>query len=214
MPSRFVLFDLDGTLVDSSESVDRCWNRLAEEAGFDKSRLHGLHGTPASTFIKMLLGEERSQEASHWIQWHLKNEVDDVAGTMAIEGVLDLLAWLTEHPEFDWGIVTSCQLPLALARINAAGIPMPAVLVTADDVSVGKPDPEPYVIGAARIGAGDSDTVYVIEDAPAGLRSGTDAGLIVVGVVSTHQRHELTPANVVVDNIGELHDLLKSSVAS
>ena len=100
MTSRAVLFDLDGTLVNSEASVARCWDRLAIEAGFDISVLDGLHGIPAKTFIETLLGPDRLNESDHWTQWHLRNECEDVDGVVAIDGVFDLLniPWLINKP--------------------------------------------------------------------------------------------------------------------
>ncbi len=202
MTQRAVLFDLDGTLVNSAESVARCWDRLAVEAGFDISVLDGLHGIPAKTFIETLLGPQRLDEFDRWTAWHLKNECEDVEGVVAIDGVFDLLAAL-DKSDFAWGIVTSCQRPLAVARLNAAGIPIPEVFVTSDDITHGKPDPEPYLLGAKLIGV-DPANSHVIEDAPAGIRSGKAAGAIVYGIVGTHRADQLTEADFVMETMAQV----------
>ncbi|GAA3395413.1 hypothetical protein GCM10020369_68440 [Cryptosporangium minutisporangium] len=98
-----------------------------------------------------------------------------------------------------WGIVTSGTMAVATARLAAAGLPTPGVLVTAEDVRAGKPDPEPYVIGLERLGA--AGPVVVVEDAPAGIRSGRDAGCPVVAVTTSHPAEELAEADVVVPDL-------------
>jgi len=206
MTSRAVLFDLDGTLVDSTKSVARCWNRLAIDAKLDVSKLHGLHGIPAKVFIRTLLGENRSDEVDYWSDWHLENESTDVADVTAIDGVQELLKWIDDS-DWSWGIVTSCQQRLAVARLTAAGLPIPEIFVTADDVRIGKPDPEPYLLGAHRFGIDASHTV-VIEDAPAGIRSGKAAGATVIGVVTTHPVEELHEADVIALSMAEIQQFL------
>jgi len=209
MTSRAVLFDLDGTLVNSAESVARCWDRLAVEAGFYIAVLDGLHGIPAKAFIETLLGPDRLSESEHWTQWHLRNECEDVDGVVAIDGVFDLLTALDDS-DFNWGIVTSCQRPLAVARLEASGIRIPKVFVTSDDITHGKPHPEPYLLGASLIGVTGRDA-HVIEDAPAGIRSGVAAGATVYGIVSTHRADQLTEADFVMDSVLQLHTKLFES---
>jgi len=209
---RYVLFDLDGTLVNSNASVARTWKRLADAAGFDESRLHSLHGIPAKAFIRTLLGEARVDEVAYWTQWHLDNECEDVGDVVAYPAANHLLQWLTDQADFDWGIVTSCQRPLALARMNAAGLVVPEVFITADDVQHGKPHPEPYLLGMQRIGA-RADQSFVVEDAPNGIRSGIDAGAIVLAVTTSHPAAEVGHAHAVVETLEGVLDYLIDDVS-
>ena len=109
MTRTVVLFDLDGTLVNSNESVARCWQRLADRAGFDVSVLSDLHGIPARTFIEMLLGPSRADEVAELTAWHLRQECEDVEGTFAFADAMPLIEWIDAQPEVEWGIVTSCH---------------------------------------------------------------------------------------------------------
>jgi sugar-phosphatase len=200
MSESAVLFDLDGTLVDSTESVARCWDRLAEAAGFDVTVLDELHGIPAKKFIETLLGPERRDELAHWTEWHLKNEVHDVGGTVAYPGALPLMQWIDSQPNLRWGIVTSCQRELAVARLTEVKLPIPEVFVTFDDVTKGKPNPEPYLLGAQLMNLPPANT-FVIEDAPAGVTAGISAGATVLAVTTTHSHGVLRHASHIVDNL-------------
>ena len=129
-------------------------------------------------------------------------EVADTEGVEAIEGALSLLEGL---PEGAWAIVTSGSQELARARLRRAGLPAPQTIVSGDDVSLGKPAPEPYLAGANRLGKAAEDIV-VIEDAPAGIESARAAGMRVIGITTTHPREELACA-AVVDRLSDLHVL-------
>jgi mannitol-1-/sugar-/sorbitol-6-phosphatase len=191
-----VLLDLDGTLVDSTEAVVRCWLRWAEEFGVDPMRLNGSHGRPTAEIVASVLPALRVPEALARID-HL--ELTDVAGVRALPGAVELI---TALPAGSWAIVTSCGHDLAMARMGAAGLPPVPVLVTADDVTNGKPAPEPYLTGAARLGA-DPARGLVVEDAPSGVAAARAAGMRVVGVATTH-RPEALAADIVVDSPARL----------
>jgi mannitol-1-/sugar-/sorbitol-6-phosphatase len=180
-----VLFDLDGVLIDSTTCIVRHWEHWAK-----------LHGLDLATIMQHAHGV-RTVETMRLVAPHLKveaeaeqftaQEVADTDGVVAIEGAAALLADL---PADAWGIVTSGSTALARARLARAGLPIPRVLITADQVSRGKPSPEPYLAGAARLGL-PVERCVVIEDAPAGIASGVAAGMRVVGIGSTHGREEL-----------------------
>ncbi|WP_345713532.1 HAD-IA family hydrolase, partial [Kineococcus glutinatus] len=161
-----VLFDMDGTLVDSTTAIVRCWTRWAQEHGVSGEQLaaaHG-HGRPAAEIVAELLPPERVAAGAARIT---ELEVADVTGVVRLPGAVELLAQL---PRPRWAVVTSCTVPLALARAGAAGLPEPGAWVTFDDVERGKPDPAPYLLGAERLGV-DPRRCLVVEDAPAGLVS-------------------------------------------
>ena len=178
-----VLFDLDGTLVDSTASVHRNWQRIATLLGRDGEDLVGaLQGIPGSQVLRIIepeLPEERVHELNQIL---IEGEIHDTADVVATKGAAELIEAI---PGTRWGIVTSAPLRLATARLAAAGLPMPRTLVTADDVAIGKPDPAPFRLGAERIGH-PATRCLAIEDAPAGIASATRAGCHTVGVLTTY----------------------------
>ncbi|GAA0805415.1 HAD-IA family hydrolase [Spirilliplanes yamanashiensis] len=180
-----VLFDLDGTLVDSTASVHRNWQRIATLIGRAGEDLVGaLQGIPGSQVLRIVapeLSDERVHELNRIL---VEGEIDDTADVVATTGAADLVAAI---PAPRWGIVTSAPLRLATARLAAAGLPVPRTLVTADDVATGKPDPAPFRLGAGRIGHPPARCLAV-EDAPAGIASATRAGCRTVGVLTTYPR--------------------------
>ncbi|UQA96454.1 HAD-IA family hydrolase [Streptomyces halobius] len=190
-----LLFDNDGTLVSSIASVDRCWTRWAKEYGVtaeDFARIQ-LHGRPAVEIVADLLPPDRIPEALARIE---QLEVEDVAGgVVALPGTHALLADL---PAERWAVVTSATRRLAEARLGEAGV-RPKHLISADDISRGKPDPEPFLLAAARLGV-DPARCVVFEDAPAGLAAGRAAGMTTVALTTTHRAGELH-ADVVVPDL-------------
>ncbi|WP_405802885.1 HAD-IA family hydrolase [Streptomyces sp. NBC_01187] len=191
-----LLFDNDGTLLSSMESVLRCWTAWAQEFGISAEDFAAveLHGRPAADIVADLLPPARVPEAVGRIG---ELEVEDVAkgGAVPLPGTAELLASL---PEGSWAVVTSATRELAEARLRAVGIEAPLV-IAADDITRGKPDPEPYLLAAEKLGA-DPARCVVFEDAPAGLEAGRRAGMRTVGLVTTHPREELR-ADVVVPNL-------------
>ena len=178
-----VLFDLDGTLADSTPSVERSWRRLADRLGLDFGDLAGTyHGVPARQTLTRLMPDATAAEIEDVNTWLGDVEANDLDGVVPIPGALAVLSAL---PQDRWAIVTSGTRRLATGRIAAAGLPMPGELVTADDVSVGKPDPAPYVLAAKRLGF-ESKRCLVVEDAPAGVASGLASGAMVLGLRTTH----------------------------
>ncbi|WP_373235868.1 HAD-IA family hydrolase [Cohaesibacter celericrescens] len=180
-PFEACLFDLDGTLVDSIAAVTRAWSKLALRHGQDPEHvLHVIHGRPASESLKELLSfmdDEALQEEFLWLE---NLEATDTDGVIPIAGALGFLARL-DALQIPWGIVTSGTQPIARPRIKAAGIPMPDVLVTANEIKKGKPDPEPYLLGAAQIKI-DPQKCIVFEDAPAGITAGLAAQSTVIAI--------------------------------
>ncbi|MFG2095057.1 HAD family hydrolase [Streptomyces sp. NPDC048612] len=188
-----LLFDNDGTLLSSLESVNRCWTRWAKEYGLtaeDFARI-ALHGRPAAEIVADLLPADAVPEALARIE-HL--EVEDAGGTVALPGTLALLADL---PAEQWAVVTSAGRRLAEARLAHAGITAKN-LVSADDIRRGKPDPEPFLLAAARLGV-DPARCVVFEDAPVGLAAGRAAGMTTVALTTTHRAEELSADAVVPD---------------
>ncbi|MFF3348545.1 HAD family hydrolase [Streptomyces sp. NPDC002779] len=190
-----LLFDNDGTLVSSLASVDRCWTRWAGEYGItaeEFARIE-LHGRPAAEIAADLLPAGIVPQAVARIE---TLEVEDVP-----DGGVELLpgtrAFLDSLPADRWAVVTSATRRLAEARLDAVGI-LPKTLIAADDITRGKPDPEPYLLAARRLGV-DPARCVVFEDAPAGLQAGRAAGMTTVALATTHQAHELDADLVVTD---------------
>ncbi|WP_328667797.1 HAD family hydrolase [Streptomyces sp. NBC_00328] len=197
-----LLFDNDGTLVSSLESVNRCWTLWAEEYGITAEDFAaiGLHGRPAVEIAADLLPAALVPEALARIE---QLEVDDVPGGVeALPGTLALLAGL---PAERWAVVTSATRRLAEARLDEVGI-RSKTMVCADDVTRGKPDPEPYLLAARELGV-DPARCVVFEDAPAGLRAGRAAGMTTVALATTHQAGELD-ADLVVEDLSALSVLV------
>ena len=185
-----LLFDLDGVLIDSSTAIARHWANWAAQHDIDVAQiLRVAHGVRSVETIQQVAPHlDAVQEAARLTAW----EVADTAGVVAMPGAHQLLESL---PTAAWTIVTSGSAELARARLRAAGLPVPARLVTADDVTHGKPAPEPYLRGASLLGVSPAHCV-VIEDAPVGIEAGRRAGMRVLGVASTHTRADLLACGV------------------
>lgn len=201
--AQALLFDNDGTLVSSLASVDRCWTRWAAEykiTAEEFARVE-LHGRPAAEIAADLLPAELVPQAVARIE---DLEVDDVPndGVHLLPGTR---AFLDVLPAERWAVVTSATRRLAEARLDAVGI-LPKTLVAADDITRGKPDPEPYLLAARALGVDPAHCV-VFEDAPAGLAAGRAAGMTTVALTTTHQAHELH-ADLVVENLSALSALV------
>lgn len=188
-----VLFDLDGTLIDSTASVIRSWRRFAEHYSVSAEALHANHGQPARVLISKLLPEELHAEGLARVT---DLEVTDAVGLEPIRGAR---AFFDSVPADRRAIVTSGSVPIATARLDAAGFPHPDVFVTADDVTHGKPDPEPFLTAAARLGV-DPARCLVVEDAAAGITAARAAGCAVLAIAGTVGADELT-GDLVVDGL-------------
>jgi mannitol-1-/sugar-/sorbitol-6-phosphatase len=187
-----VLFDLDGVLVDSTAAVERHWRLFADRAGIDAATvIAAAHGRRSRDTIAQFI----TGDIDRYTQWYEQLEVEDCDGILAVPGAVDLLAAL---PADRWCIVTSCDRALAHARLAAAHVPLPQLMVTADDVTRGKPDPAGYLSAMQAMGVAATRTV-VMEDAPSGIAAGRSAGAHVVGVATTHRPNDLHADTVVAD---------------
>lgn len=196
-----VLLDLDSTLIDSSAVVDRSWLTWATEFGITPADRTEHHGVPARTTVARLLPDEQRERALERIRELEENDTDGIRQIAGAQATLDRLAGLGVPT----AIVTSCTVRLADARITATGLRVPVAVVTADDVTEGKPGPEPYLAGARMLDV-PIDDCLVVEDAPAGFVSGRDAGCAaLLGLTTTHPRHEVEEwADAVVGTLAEV----------
>lgn len=183
-----LLFDLDGVLIDSTPAVARVWTRWAIAHGFDPTDVVArAHGRPSLTTVRELLPHADHEAENREVE---RCEIEDLNGVIPLPGATELLASL---PANRWTIVTSCTRALALVRIQAAGLPLPPKIVTSTDITRGKPDPEPYLKGAATLGFPAAECI-VLEDAPAGVRAGKAAGAKVIAFRTTVPDSELHEA--------------------
>lgn len=173
-----VLFDLDGTLVDSTPAVLRSWEKAAATFGFDADEVQSNHGQPAGALLNRLLSATEAAEAAALLAHLETTDVNDVIPTPGAARLLQSL------PDGAKAIVTSGSRAVATARLVASGLSAPATIITADDVSRFKPDPEPYLLAARTLGV-NPEHCLVVEDAPAGVRSARSAGCQVLGVGGT-----------------------------
>jgi sugar-phosphatase len=190
-----VLFDLDGVLVDSTPCVTRVWSQWARHHGLDPGRiLHVAHGKKAIETVQTVAPEF---DAEHEFRIIEKMELEDTDGLRLLPGAKELLSVI---PPERYTIVTSGTRRLATKRLEAVGLRVPMTMITADDVSRGKPDPEPYLAGAKAVGFSATECL-VFEDAPSGIRSAQAAGAPAIGVATTYQAEEIAFASQVIPSL-------------
>jgi sugar-phosphatase len=195
---RGILFDMDGVLVSSIGSVERSWTKWAEKHGMDIAEaIHTAHGRRAIETVRFLRPDLNADEELKYIE---NLEVEDTEGLEILGGVKLLLETL---PEKYWTVVTSATDRLARSRMAAAGIHVPARMITADMVTKGKPDPEPYIRGAALLGLKPDDCL-VIEDAASGAKAGHAAGCKVLATLFSHSIESLSAADWIVRSLEDV----------
>lgn len=186
-----ILFDLDGVLIDSTHLVVAHWKTFSEWYSLDWAEFsQHIHGHRATDVIRRSLSGHSEDEIAVAINKFVELEEQDCEGTVQIDGAEKLLESI---PIDKWAIVTSCGRQLAYNRMKTAGITPPKLLVTADDVKMGKPDPEGYLAGAALLGMKASNCV-VFEDAPTGLQAAIASGATPIAVGNTLPEAELIAA--------------------
>lgn len=187
-----ILFDMDGILISSIGSVERSWTKWAEMRGIDPAYAISMAHGRRSIETVSALRPDLDPNAENIVIETL--EIEDTDGVSVLPGVMALLAAL---PKDRWTVVTSATEPLARVRLAAGGIPVPERIITAESVSEGKPNPAPYLAGAALLGFAPQDCV-VFEDAASGTKSGRAAGCTVVATTFSHP----------VDTLGAAHYLI------
>lgn len=198
LTSPAILFDLDGVLIDSTPCVARVWREWALEHGLNPEHvIHTAHGRRSIETIQLLAPHLDAEAENNIVE---QREIEDTEGLTVFPGAADLLASL---PPDRWTIVTSGTRPLAMKRLRVAGLPIPARMVTANDVVNGKPHPEPYLKGAEMLGMAPADCV-VVEDSPSGLKAAAQAGMRTFGVATTYPVEELSAATVLLKALNQL----------
>jgi sugar-phosphatase len=194
-----ILFDLDGVLVDSTRSVERQWRIWSRERGIDEQKAVAIaHGVRALEVIRTIAPHLDAEAEVSKLE---SLEAADHEGVAVMPGAANLVGSI---PDDRWGVVTSGRRHLAAARLQFAGIPIPEVMVTAQDVANGKPHPEPYLKGAELLGVSPAECL-VIEDAPAGIRSAHAGGMKVIALTSTYPASALGEADAVVEKLEQIH---------
>jgi sugar-phosphatase len=188
-----LLFDMDGVLVDSRPVVERVWRRWAERTGRPGDHVVAMaHGRRSIETIGMVAPDLDTDAEAAWLD---EQELLDTEGILAIPGAAEFVASL---PRDRWALVTSARDDLARLRLRVCGIPTPDVLVSSDAVERGKPAPDGFLIGAERLGVAPGECL-VFEDAPPGIEAAKRAGMRVVGLPTTHERHLLDTDVVIQD---------------
>ena len=195
MPSfacQAILFDLDGVLVDSTPCVTRIWSAWARGHGLDPDYVvHVAHGQRTIETVRTVAPNLDAQRETDRIE---QSEIDDTDGLRVLPGAKALL---TSVPLNRYTIVTSGTRLLATKRLQVAGLPVPSKMVTADDVTCGKPDPEPYLAGAAMLGF-KPQSCLVFEDAPSGIRSAKSGDMRTIGLTTTYPAEQLSQADLII----------------
>lgn len=190
-----VLFDMDGILISSLESVERSWTKWSRMRDVDPAYVLGFaHGCRAIEVLARLRPDLDSEAELKILE---QIEIEDGKGLTVLPGVLDLLKAL---PRDRWTVVTSATEKLARVRLAASGIPAPQRVVTADHVTHGKPHPEPFRAGAALLGFKPEECV-VFEDSSSGVQAGRAAGCTVVATTFSHPAESLEAAHYLVRDV-------------
>ena len=191
-----VIFDMDGTLINSIPSVERSWETWAGEYDLTQEQIGGFHGVPAQEIVRQLIPDANRDRAYARI---VEIELADVDDIVVLPGAAEALATLKEAKN---AIATSCTTALAAVRIAAAGLTAPSTIVTADDVARGKPHPDPFLLAARRLGV-DPRHCLVVEDAPSGLEGARAAGCFTLAVLTTTARDDLR-ADAIINDLADV----------
>jgi mannitol-1-/sugar-/sorbitol-6-phosphatase len=193
-----ILFDLDGVLVDSTRSVSRQWRRWAGENNISPEKVLKIaHGVRTMEVVRLLTPHLNAEAEVKKIE---QREADDTDGVVVMPGAAELVRSV---PDGRWCVVTSGTRCLAISRLRLGSLPVPRVLVSAEDVVQGKPHPEPYLKGAKLLGMNPAECL-VIEDAPAGIVAAHAGGMKAIALTGTYPAPELEEADAIVGRIDQI----------
>jgi len=195
---KAILFDLDGVLVNSAELVERTWRVWAARHQLDAEKVIAVaHGRRTIETVRIIAPQLNVDAEVAALE---SSEMITSEGVYEIPGARELLEML---PSERWAVVTSGIRAVAEFRIRYTGLPMPSVMICAEDLSRGKPDPEGYLTAAMRLGQPPKDCI-VIEDAPAGIEAAHNAGMRAIAIAATYPTEQLAAADLVVDRLADL----------
>lgn len=199
--TKGLLFDMDGVLISSIGSVERCWKRWCKLYGVPNAESYRVpHGVRAADVMRTLKPDFTESQMAEGLRAIEDMEIEDTGDLTVLPGAKSLLSQL---PPERWAIVTSATHRLLLGRLAAAGLPVPDRLISADMVVRGKPDPEPYRRGAELLGLAPAECV-VVEDSPSGIAAGLAAGCRVLGILGTRKVNELHAATWIVSSLEDI----------
>ena len=203
MQCKGFLFDLDGTLVDSLPAVERAWSNWADRFGIAREEVLGfIHGKQAITSLRHFMPGRSEEEIAAEFTRLEKIEAEDTDGVVALPGAVELLNQLNKEG-IPWAIVTSGSVPIAHARHQAAGLPLPEVFVTAEQVKRGKPEPDAYLLGAELLGLAP-EACAVVEDATAGVLAGLAAKCHMIAVNAPDEASRLAGVDFALRSLTQL----------
>lgn len=199
--ARAVVFDKDGVLLDTMAVIRAAWADWARARGIDPDEvLASIHMTGYELLGRFAPTADPAAE----FRWIAARQGGLESSVAVFDGAAELI---NELPPHAWAIVTSARREAARRHLTTAGLPVPEVMICAEDTPRGKPDPAGYLLAAERLGVPPQNCLAV-EDAPAGIRAARDAGMVVVAVTNTHPRSELGEANTVISSLRELRVVL------
>jgi mannitol-1-/sugar-/sorbitol-6-phosphatase len=202
---KAILFDLDGVLVNSAELVERTWRVWAARHQLDADKVIAVaHGRRTIETVRIIAPQLNVDAEVAALE---SSEMITSEGVYEIPGARELLEML---PSERWAVVTSGIRAVAEFRIRHTGLPMPSVMICAEDLSRGKPDPEGYLTAAMRIGQPPKDCI-VIEDAPAGIEAAHNAGMRAIAIAATYPAEQLAAADLVVERLTDLSVVLNQN---
>ncbi|KAI9367328.1 HAD-like domain-containing protein [Aspergillus egyptiacus] len=196
-----LLSDFDGTIVDSTDAIVKHWHKIGAELGVDpKTILATSHGRRSIDVMKLHDPAKANWEYISYIEGLIPKEYGSDA--VEIPGARSLLSALDDS-NATWGVVTSGTRALVDGWLGVLGLTHPKILVVAEDVELGKPDPRCYLLGRKKLGLEHSSSLVVLEDAPSGIRAGKAAGFTVIGLTTTHSLEQLQEAgaDVIVEDL-------------
>lgn len=206
IPCDALLFDLDGVLVDSSRTIEHHWRMWAARRQIDLDEvLRNAHGRRTVETIRIVAPHLDAEAEAAALD---AAETVDTSQLAMIDGAPRLLGSI---PSSAWAVATSGPRQMAITRLSFAGLPIPKVLISGQDVKNGKPDPEPFLAAAAGLGIAPSKCV-VIEDAPAGIQAARSAGMRVIAVASTHPAEDLSQADVITRRLADIEMVARQGV--
>ncbi|MFA0145303.1 HAD-IA family hydrolase [Vibrio lentus] len=192
------IFDVDATLVDTTQVINNIWRKWATQNAIEFSKvLPHVHGRKISETLALVGSKDSNPEEEAVVK---KIAMEAMNAATEIDGALDFVSNIPLH---SWGIATSGPRKVAETSLRASGFQIPANMICAEDVTNGKPHPDPFLLAAQNLGL-DAGNCVAFEDSPAGVKSAKDAGCFTVAILTSHEKEDLLSADLIVDGFSEL----------